>query len=377
MNTPPPISILHICKMTGVAGTENHLLTLLPGLAKRGLNIHLWVLTEPDKPLTDYLAEMRGRGVPAEGIPIHKDVELPLIGQLAARIRALAPAAVHTHLIHADWHGIPAARRAGVKRIFTSGHNDDQFRRRPAIRLIQAYLWRRLTAGIAISEAVRQFMIRVEFAPPRKVHTVHYGLDPAPTEGRIERIVARAEWGLSADQVVIGSVCRLIEQKGLPYGLRAFKAVADRFPQVRYVLIGDGPLRGALQQEAESLGVADKVIFAGWQADAPIKMHAFDIFLMPSLWEGFGLVMLEAMAARLPIVASRVSALPEICQEGQTGFLAPPGDVATLTEKLSALVGDPALRAAFGAAGRARLESAFSTAKMIESTLGVYRAGGL
>lgn len=370
-------TVLHICKMTGVAGTENHLLTLLPGLAKRGLDVRLLVLTEPDKPLTDYVAEMRGRGVPADSVTIHKDVELPLIGLLAERIRAERPAAVHTHLIHADWHGIPAARRAGVRRTFTSGHNDDQFRRRPAIRLIQAYLWQRLTAGIAISEAVRQFMIRFEFAPPRKVHTIHYGLDPAPGDNRIQRIATRSEWGLSADQIVIGSVCRLIEQKGLPYGLRAFKAVTERFPNARYVLIGDGPLRGALQQEAESLGVADKVIFAGWHPDAPAKMPAFDIFLMPSLWEGFGLVMLEAMAARLPLVASRVSALPEICLDGVNGYLAPPADVATLTERLIRLTEDAALRATLGQAGRSRLESAFSTAKMIDSTLAVYRAGGV
>ncbi len=363
--------IVHLAKMIGVAGTENHLLALLPQLAKTGLDVRLIVLTEPEKPMAAYAAQMTALGVPTETLTIRTDVQFSLIGQLAARFRALRPSAVHTHLIHADWHGIPAARRAGVPRVFCSGHNDDPFRYRPPIRLIQAYLWRRLTAGIAISEAVRQFMIKVEFAPPRKVHTVHYGIDPLPPDSAL-RATFRAELGIAADAPVFGSVCRLIEQKGLPFALRAFAQIAPRFPNAQYVIIGDGALRDALRAEAEALGIAARVHFAGWRPDAAARMAAFDYFLMPSLWEGFGLVMLEAMAARLPIIASNISALPEIVVAGETGYLCAPRDVACLAAHMARLLEDRNLAARLGSAAEARLAAAFSIPKMVEKTRLVY-----
>lgn len=368
------MKIVHIAKMTGVAGTENHLLALLPGLHERGLDVRLIILAEPERPMDAYVKQMNAAGVPAEGVPIHRDVEYGLIERLAARLRAERPDAVHTHLIHADWHGVVAARRAGVRRIFWSGHNDDPFRRRPAIRLIQIYLWRRITAGIAISEAVRQFMIRVEFAPPRKVVTVPYGLDPAQLPpAQANRISYRAALGIPENATVIGSVGRLIEQKGLSYALAAFAQAHEQFPDAHYVLIGDGPLREDLEARIEGLGLRGRAHLAGWRNNAAGLMPAFDIFLMPSVWEGFGLVVLEAMAARLPVIASNVSALPEIVVEGETGVLAPPGDVGELSAALCALLADETLRRTMGEAGRARLESDFSLSRMIDATLGVYR----
>jgi glycosyltransferase involved in cell wall biosynthesis len=368
------MKIVHIAKMTGVAGTENHLLTLLPGLHERGLDARLIVLAEPARPMDAYVKQMCAAGVPTEQMLIYRDVEYGLIGRLAAKLRSEQPDAVHTHLIHADWHGVIAARRAGVRRIYWSGHNDDPFRRRPAIRLIQAYLWRRVNAGIAISEAVRQFMIRVELAPPRKAITVRYGLDPAPTQPNDEeRASLRRMLDIPEAATVIGSVGRLIEQKGLSYALDAFARLRQQFPSAHYVIIGDGPLRGELEARIDGLGLRGQAHLAGWHSDAARLMPAFDIFLMPSVWEGFGLVALEAMAARLPVIASKVSALPEIVVDRETGVLVPPGDVDGLCGALQRLLADAALRRAMGEAGRARLESDFSVQRMIDATLAVYR----
>ncbi|MCC7208627.1 MAG: glycosyltransferase, partial [Anaerolineae bacterium] len=147
----------------------------------------------------------------------------------------------------------------------------------------------------------------------------------------------------------------------------------DQFPEAHYVIIGDGPLRQDLDARIGSLGLRGRAHLAGWRSDAAALMPAFDVFLMPSVWEGFGLVVLEAMAARLPVIASRVSALPEIVVHGQTGILTPPADAPALTTALTRLLSDPALRQAMGDAGRARLESDFSVAQMIDSTLAVYR----
>jgi glycosyltransferase involved in cell wall biosynthesis len=216
-------------------------------------------------------------------------------------------------------------------------------------------------------------MIRVEFAPPHKIRTIHYGLDAdaMPVHPDI-RSSLRAELGLAPKTLIVGSVCRLIEQKGLAYALQAFRQIADS-TAAHYVIIGDGPLRETLQAQAASVEIADRVHFLGWRPNARAYYPAFDVFLMPSLWEGFGLVVLEAMAARLPVIASKVSALPEIVVDGTTGYHTVPGDADSIARRLHILLSDTTQRSAMGEAGFQRLRTDFSNQRMIEQTVQVYR----
>lgn len=369
----PIHSVLHIAKMTGVAGMENHLLTLLPGLKERGLDIRLLILTEPDHPMNDYAAQLSVSGVVVEQTPIHGNLDLNLFNQLVRQFRSDSVDAVHTHLIHADLHGIPAARRAGIKNVFTTGHNDDPFRRRWPIRLMQRWLWSQVSKGIAISDAIRKFQIKYEGAPSSRVTLIHYGLDLSRIRiGEGARTVTRHELGLPDQAPVAGSVCRLVEQKGISDALRAFWQVSRQVPDAHYVIVGDGPLRESLQSEAEGYGVAHRVHFLGWRDDASTLMAAFDALLIPSRWEGFGLVALEAMAAKVPVIASRVSALPEIIIDGETGTLTPPGDIQALAQAMLDVFMYPAQAHELGEAGRRRAETEFSAARMIEQTLQFY-----
>jgi len=293
---------------------------------------------------------------------------------LAVRLRDARPDLVHTHLIHADLYGIPAARWAGVRGVVSSRHNDDRFRRWLPVRVLSRWLWRQADAGIAISEAIRRFAIAYEGVSPQKIHTIHYGLDPASVHAPPDaRTRLRQELGLPADAPLVGSVCRLIEQKGLDNALDGFAQVAAEFPAAHYAIAGDGPLRGALEAQAARLGVADRVHFLGWRADAPAIFAALDVLLAPSRWEGFGLVFLEAMALGVPVISTRVSAIPEVIADGETGWLVPPDDPAAIAGALRAALADPGERCRRGEAGRARLESQFTVDAMVERTLAVYR----
>ena len=363
------MTIVHIAKMTGVAGTENHLLALLRGLRAHGVDLKLLVLVEPGKALDGYIAHMNTLGVPAEGILIRRDFDPVLIGDLARRLTGAT--LVHTHLIHADIHGVLATKRAGIRRLVSSGHNDDRFRHLLPIRLFQGWFWRQASAGIAISEALRQFMIAFEFAPPAKVHTVHYGLDPQsiPVDP-CARDALRQQLKLAPTTPIVGSVCRLVDQKGLIYALQAIAKVHDSLPALHYVIAGDGPLREPLQAEAVQFGIADRVHFLGWQDNGCGLMQAYDALLIPSLWEGFGLVALEAMAARIPVIASRVSALPEIVVDGETGYLVAPRDGDGLAVAIGRLYSEGTHT--LGENGRRRLESEFTVDRMVEKTLAVY-----
>lgn len=367
--------VIHLSKMTGAAGSEGHLLALLPGLRARGVDARLWVLVEPDTPLDEYLARAGALGVPAERLTIRRDLDPALLWNLARHLRRERPDILHTHLIHADLYGVLAARLARVPRVVSSRHNDDRFRTRLPVRLLNRALWRGIDAGIAISGAIRAFSLRVEGAPADRLHTVPYGLDPATVPAQPDaRAALRAALGLPAEALLVGSVCRLVEQKGLIYALRGFAAVAGEIPGAHYVIAGDGPLRSTLEAEARALGVSERVHFLGWRDDAHAVFAALDVFLAPSLWEGFGLVFLEAMAHRLPVISTTVSAIPEIVVDGETGWLVPPRDADALAGALRAALTDAAMRQARGANGRARLEAEFTVEAMVERTLAVYRS---
>ncbi len=366
-------SVLHIAKMTGVAGMENHLLTLLPGLKAKGLDVRLLILVEPDCPMDAYAARLSALGVPTTQTPIQRDLDLGLFRRLRRLFSENSYDAIHTHLIHADVHAIPAARRAQINKIFTTGHNDDPFRRRLPIRLLQRWLWAQVSQGIAISDAIRTFQIAQEGAPATRIETIHYGLDAASLRvGEGARAVTRNELGIPMQAAVVGSVCRLVEQKGISDALRAFWQVSREVPEAHYVVVGEGPLRASLQAETEGYGLGHRVHFLGWRDDARTLMTAFDALVIPSHWEGFGLVALEAMAVKLPVIATRVSALPEIVLNGQTGYLTAPGDNNALAQAMLDVFMYPTQAHALGEAGRQRLETEFSAERMIDHTFRVY-----
>jgi glycosyltransferase involved in cell wall biosynthesis len=373
----PANRIIHLSKMTGTAGSEGHLLVLLEGLRAAELDARLWILVEPDKPIQDYVDRAQTLGVPVERLSIRRDLDPALWWRLVSRLRAAQPDIVHTHLLHADLYGITAARRAHVPYVVSSRHNDDRFRLRLPVRLLHRWLWRQTDAGIAISEAIRQFSITVEGAAPDRIHTIHYGLDPASIQAPPDtRDHLRAALDLPADAPLIGSVCRLIEQKGLIYSLQGFAQIAGQFPTAHYVIAGDGSLRAELEAAAQTLNLADRVHFLGWRSDPYAIFAALDLLLAPSLWEGFGLVFLEAMALGVPILSTRVSAIPEVVIDGETGWLVPPRDPDAIAAALRKALSDPALLRARGDNGRRRLETEFTVQAMVDHTLAVYRGLG-
>ena len=366
--------VTHIIKVKQIAGAETHLLTLLGGLRARGLAVNAIMLHERDHPMPDFIAAAAERDVPVTPVLLHADFDPTAYAALRRALRMLKPHLGHTHLLHADLYGIPAARLAGINLIVTSRHNENSFRRRAPVRALNAGLWRMVSAGVAISESVAQFARSVEGADPAKLRVIPYGIPYTPVssaEAAERRAAARAALNLPDAAPVVGMVGRLVEQKGFAYGLRACAALAERYPDLRVVVVGDGPLRATLQAEASALG--DRASFAGWRADAADLMHGFDLLLMPSLWEGFGLVLLEAMAAALPVIASATSSVPEIIVEGETGLLAPPRDVAALTAALHALLNDRALRRHMGLLGQDRLEAHFTAARMVDQTAALYQ----
>ncbi len=363
--------VAHISKVTGIAGSETHLLMLLPGLAGQGVDVTMIMLEDPSRRADDFYEAMSAKGITVERVEIGSHIDLTLTKRLAETFKQLKPDIVHTHLIHADLYGTAAAGRAGVRGIVSSRHNDNPFRSNPAIKLANRQAMRRADRVITISEALNRFVREVEGIEAEKVKTVHYGLEPPefPANAREE---GRRRFGYDGDRPVIGMFGRLIEQKGVDTLINAFVQVQQAVPDAALLIVGDGDRRAELEQLAASLGIKNTVTFTGWVPQAYKLIPTCDLIAMPSRWEGFGLVALEAMGSARPLIASRVSALPEIVVDGETGLLVPPDDPELLAEAIVPVLADHSLASRMGEAGYRRLVGSFSVSKMIQGTLSVY-----
>ena len=175
-----------------------------------------------------------------------------------------------------------------------------------------------------------------------------------------------------AEGVTLGYAGRLVALKGVAVLLRAFARLAAERPEVRLEIVGEGPEEGELRRLAAELGVAERVVFTGWSGDVAAAMRGWDIAVLPSLEEAFGLAAAEAMACGVPVVGSRVGGLPEVVVEGATGFLVAPGDPDALHARLRDLAADPALRRAMGAAGHARAGACFTVPAFVRAMDGCY-----
>jgi len=368
------IKILHITKMKSVSGSENHLLSLLSGLDKERFEASLWLLAEPRyySRLEAYYQTLTGLGIEVLILPMQRHVDPALLWRLRRDMARRQFDIVHTHLIHADLYGTLAAKLAGVSTVLSSRHNDDDFRHHPVIGWLNRMLTCWHARIIAISDWIGKFNHEIEGIPAEKIVRIHYGLQPETVTCHADPQFIRNEFNIPANAPVIGTIGRLAEQKGHTYWLDALQPVIAEFPELRVFFIGDGELREALENQANRLGIASNIIFTGYRTDALKLLSGFDFFVFPSLWEGFGLVILEAMALQKAVIGSRVSAIPESVQDGQTGILVPPKDVEGLTNAMLTLLRDPALARSMGEAGLKRLQTHFTVDKMVHATERVY-----
>lgn len=360
--------VTHILKTTGLSGAESHLLSLSFALRDEGFDSRLLVMVDKYRPPKKLEAAATAMGVLFETIPLANDIDLSVVPKLVERLKASQTQIVHTHMIHGDLYGTMAARLAG-RVVVQTRHNDDRFRRQWAVKLLTRALASPANTVIAISDSLATFVRDVEGVPGSKVISIHYGLDPMWVVGKARPGALRAELGSLGDTPVISAVGRLTEQKGFRYLIEAFAHIRS---DAHLVIAGDGREREVLEAQATGLGVRDRVHFLGWRGDVPTLMADLDVLAVPSLWEGFGLVTLEAMAMSKPIVASRVSALPEIIADGDSGWLVPPADPAALAAALTKVLADPARAKAMGAYGRARLENEFTVQRMARRHVAVY-----
>jgi glycosyltransferase involved in cell wall biosynthesis len=322
-------------------------------------------------------ARIEAQGIPVCELGIRRLRQRGAYARVRDTIRAAAPDVVHTQLEFSAVLGIPAARRLGLPTIATL-HTLDEPPPRSRLALhfrLMAWALRRARRVIAVSEITRRHYLDRARLRPERVMTIHNGIDPSAFQAPPgERDAARRELGLDASAPVLVTVAVQREPKGIQHMLAALPEVAAAFPAVRYLLVGDGPHRRALEGLAARLGVADRVVFAGARDDVPRLLAAADLFVLPSLTEALPTVVAEAMAAGLPIVATTVGGIPEMVGHGEAALLVPPSDPAALAAAVCRLLANPRQAAAMGRAGRRVVAARFDIRAQAKALADDYRA---
>jgi glycosyltransferase involved in cell wall biosynthesis len=268
---------------------------------------------------------------------------------------------------HANLLGLPVAWAAGVP-VRVAVHQG-RIENLPDW-LVRLHTWMvnsRITSClVAVSSRLQSYAIEVEGVAPEKIVMIPNGhsLGSPARITRDERSRFCEELGLHPDGLFVLSVGRLTEQKGHTYLLDTIPAILEQFPDTVFAIAGDGPLRAELEAKAIQLGISHSVRFLGTRSDVPELLQMADVFVLPSLWEGLPIALLEAMGAGLPVIATRVEGVEEIIVDGENGLLVPPTDCESLKIAVLGMLAHPDLRVNLGAAGRALVESAYSLDQM-------------
>jgi glycosyltransferase involved in cell wall biosynthesis len=258
--------------------------------------------------------------------------------------------------------------------LFTEhGRHAPDYPRRKRI-LANRLLLRRRDRVVGVGEAVRQALITNEGISPARVGVIYNGVHLAPFASPGDsRGTVRRELGCGPGDLVIIQVARLDYLKDHATALRAFAEVLRHRPDARLLLVGEGPEHAAMEAESLRLGLGAHVRLLGLRKDVARLLFAADLFLLTSISEGIPLTVIEAMAAGLPVVSTRVGGVAEVVEEGRTGLLAPSGDARALAGKVARLAGDAALRRRMGDAGRDRARALFSEPLMHTRYQRLYR----
>jgi glycosyltransferase involved in cell wall biosynthesis len=356
------MKVLHVECGTHLYGGARQVLYLLEGLRAAGIDGALACAAG-----SEVEGAARAQGEHVHALAMRGDLDPTLWWRLARLVRAEAPDLVHLHSRRgADVQGGLAARLARVPAVLSRRVDH------PPSRLAARWQFPLYARVIAISEEIRRVLLAAG-VPAERVACVPSAVDAGRYEAAGARARLEAACGIASGAAVIGVAAQLIERKGHRYLLRALPAVLREVPQARAIFFGRGPLEAALRAEAAALGLGDRVLAAGFRPDLPALLGGIDVLAHPATAEGLGVALLEAAAARRPIVASAVGGIPEIVRDGDTGLLVPPGDVPALARALVRVLTDAPLAAHLGAAARARVLARHSVAAMTAGNLAVYR----
>lgn len=351
------IKIIYIITDFNLGGAQRLLLDLIKHLDLKRYDVRV-VTVVRGGPLEQEFRELK---VPIKIFNKKTKLGLGVLWKIYQYLKKEKPQIVHTHLFAGDSWGRVAAIFARVPIIVSTEHNIN-LDEGPIKRFVKRVLSYWTNKIIAVSEAVRNYSIQVDKINPKKIEVIYNGIcfdKFAPKPKKFGRMPS------------FGVVGRLEIQKGHTYLLRALNLIKDR--QWKLWIIGEGSLRKKLENQVKELGLEERVSFLGSRHDVPELLSKIDIFVLPSLWEGLGIAVLEAAAMEKPIIASRVGGIPEIIEDKKTGLLVEPRDVKGLAEAIRSMITHEDEAREMGKRAREAVVKKFSVEKMAEAYEELYK----
>jgi glycosyltransferase involved in cell wall biosynthesis len=353
------------------------------------------VCTFKDGPLRQDIERL---GIPVEKLPArrYKVVAFPLflldmvriLRSMAKLVKEYNVDVVQTHLLRSlDFLTLPLFYLTDVRAVLWTFQNasfelpvvGSRMRRWSAEiknyshRLLYRLSSHLVSSFVAVSDQVREAILEIIGPAQDKIVVMCNSVDVRRYVKPVDKVALRSQLGLGADARLIAVVATFKEQKGHRYLIEAMASVVEQHPEAHALLIGDGALRASSEAQVAASDLCDHVHFLRTRHDVPELLAASDLFVLPSLWEGLSMALLEAMATGLPVVATEVSGTVQAMIPDETGILVPPGDAGRLAQAIEQILDNPQLAQAMGAAARRRVEEQFSAQKQADDHVALYR----
>jgi len=344
MPTSKKTKVLQITHDLAIGGLQQVIVNLCRTIDRSKFDVSVLCL----RALGEFVPEVEKLGVEVTLLPQKEGgADYFSFLKVARYLKATRPDVIHTHNTQPFIDGTMGAVMSGVKTVIHTDHArnfPDKQRYMFAEWLMSQYAYK----IVGVSEHTADNLASYEKISRKKIVVIPNGIDGEKFQAPFNREAKKEELGLLSSGPIIGLGVRLSEQKGITYLLKAMPALVAEFPSIMLVVAGSGPLLPPLRNEAEQLGVARNVLFLGPRLDLHEIIRLFDVYVLPSLWEGLPMVLLEAMAAGVPIVATAVGGVATAVRHGENGFLVAPQDTVELTACIVRLLQDSNLRGEFG-----------------------------
>ncbi len=377
--------VAHVITRLIVGGAQENTLDSVAGLRRRpGFEVHL--ASGPTRGSEGSLLPrcasigLTVEEVPALVRPIHPAQDLRARAQLIALFERIRPHVVHTHSGKAGILGRSAARRAGVPVVVHTIHGPSFGSFQGALpnllfRSAERWAGRRTTHFVAVCDAMIDQYVAAGIGPRSRYTRIWSGFDLAAFLTAGANAAVRAQLGFAPEDVVVGIISRLAPLKGHDDLLELWPEVMRRCPRARLLAVGDGPWRARIEARVAQAGIGAHVRFTGLVSpeSVPSLVGAMDVLVHLSRREGLARALPQALAAGRPVVAYDCDGAREVCLDGVTGFLVPPGDMAAAGRRLAELCVNPAQRAALGEAGRALVRERFGVERMVDDLASLYQ----
>lgn len=354
--------ILMLRSSAGVFGAERVILELATGLAKTKFEPIIGVLENKSKSWAELATIAEKSGLQVNIFKCRKPFDFRTAVQIRKFIKKNQISAVHAHGYKANFYSLIATLFTEISCLATCHpwtETDYSFKARLYTFLDKLWL-KRMDDVVAVSRQVRQQLLTHKIT----AELIPNGIEIGRFNGLHKAGDLRDSFGFSKSDIVIGTIGRLVPEKGYTFLLNSAKSICKKYPNAKFIFIGDGPLRAKLQRQVEALSLQSNVIFLGKRNDIAGLFSVMDIFVLSSISEGFPMVLLEAMAAGKPIIATRVGEIPNIINGGDSGLLVPPQDSIALTSAIEIFLRDKQKANAMALAARNEVSVNYSSSQM-------------